>query len=92
MRKLSCFIALDDIHSFENILWKTCRGRVLYWGAVGMNSLGDHVSPTLALLAPVYALWQHPSTLIVALARTSAASRVARPYGLHSGTNRRSCV
>ncbi len=66
MRKLSSFIALGDIHSFENILWNTCRGRVLYWGAVGTNSLGDHVSPTLALLAPIYALWQHPATLIVA--------------------------
>ena len=59
------FADISDVHIFENVLWNTVHGRILHSGMLGMNSLGDHVSPSLLVVAVVYGLWQSPITLIV---------------------------
>jgi uncharacterized membrane protein len=43
---------------------------------LGWNALGDHFSPALALLAPVYRLFPHAETLLVAQALLAAVSVV----------------
>ncbi|MHA3702769.1 DUF2079 domain-containing protein [Jatrophihabitans sp. YIM 134969] len=58
---------------------KTADGR--------FDLLGDHVTPVMALLAPAYREWPHPSTLIVAqavavgLAATVLARTAGRVFG-----------
>lgn len=59
------FADVADTYCFVNVFWNTCHGRFLYCGELGINSLGDHVSPTLALVAALYAVSQSVETLIV---------------------------
>ncbi|XVQ12651.1 DUF2079 domain-containing protein [Spirillospora sp. CA-255316] len=57
----------------------------------GFNLLGDHFHPVLALLAPLYWVWPHPGTLLVAQAALIAVSVVPvgrfaiRRLGLRAG-------
>ncbi len=55
-----------DTARFENILWHTLRGRIGWESIDRVNHLGVHFSPTLYLLLPFYALYQHATTLLVA--------------------------
>lgn len=56
-----------DTARFENDLWHTLRGRIGWESIDRVNHLGVHFSPTLLLLLlPVYALYQHATTLLVA--------------------------
>ena len=79
-RQHFAFADLSDIHIFENVLWNTVHGRVLHSGMMGMNSLGDHVSPSLLLLAPVYAVYPRAATLIL-LQRVLFAASALLLYG-----------
>ena len=76
IRRHNGFVDVGDTHIFENMLWNTCHGEFLRWGMVGINALGDHMSPTLFLLAPAYALYQHPVTLILVQRALLAGSAI----------------
>ena len=55
-----------DLGIFNQAVWNTLHGDFLYSSLKGgICLLGDHVSPLLALIAPVYAFWQKPEMLIV---------------------------
>ncbi len=54
-----------DLGIFVQAVWNTTQGDFLYSSIKGgICLLGDHFSPVLALLAPVYALWPEPESLI----------------------------
>jgi len=55
-----------DLGIFAQVVWNTLQGDLLYSSIKGgISYLGDHVSPVLVLLAPLYALWPHPETLLI---------------------------
>jgi len=66
---------LWDEGLFTNILWMTLHGRILGTEMYNGSYLHNHFSPSLALLALLYAPWQHPVWLscIRALTTTSGA-------------------
>ncbi|MCS7002126.1 MAG: DUF2079 domain-containing protein, partial [Dehalococcoidia bacterium] len=59
-----------DLAIFDQAIWNTSRGR---WFAVSIKLedltnpilLGDHFSPALALLAPVYWVWSDVRALLI---------------------------
>lgn len=56
-----------DMAIFSQAIWNTVHGNFLYSSIKGgICLLGDHVSPILALLAPLYAIWPNPSSLLLA--------------------------
>jgi uncharacterized membrane protein len=55
-----------DLGIFSQALWTTLHGDFLCSSLKGgICLLGDHVSPLLAALAPLYALWPDPRLLII---------------------------
>lgn len=63
-----------DLGIFAQAVWNTTRGDWLYSSIKGgINLLGDHVSPILFLIAPLYAFWPDPKLLIL-LQAVSVAS------------------
>ena len=80
LRRHYAFVEITDGHIFENILWNTCHGRILHWGMVGINSLGNHLSPSMLLVAPAYAVYHSPVTLILVQRVLLAASAVVLYY------------
>lgn len=55
-----------DLGIYANVVWNTGHGR-LFWDSIkGVNFLGDHFSPGLALLAPLLRLWPDAAALTVA--------------------------
>ena len=80
LRRHYGFVEIADTHIFENILWNTCHGKILHWGMVGINSLGNHMSPSMLLVAPAYAVCQSPVTLILVQRVLLAASAVVFYY------------
>ena len=62
-----------DLGIFAQAVWNTLQGDFLYSSLKGgICLLGDHVSPLLALTAPVYALWPDPRCLILLQVLVSA--------------------
>ncbi len=55
-----------DLGIHANMLWNTAHGRWFWDSIKGVNYLGDHFSPSLALLAPLLRLWPDASVLCVA--------------------------
>ena len=75
---LTCDAALGtrafDLGIFAQAIWNTLQGDFLYSSIKGgICLLGDHVSPLLALISPVYALWPDSRSLIVLQVLISAA-------------------
>ncbi len=55
-----------DLGIFAQAVWNTVKGDWLYSSIKGgISLLGDHVSPILILIAPLYALWPDPKLLIL---------------------------
>lgn len=54
-----------DLGIFENVLWNTLQGDVLYSSILGRHFFGEHVSPILLLLVPAYGIWQDPRLLLI---------------------------
>jgi len=55
-----------DLGVFAQALWNTTQGDFLYSSLKGgICLLGDHFSPLLVLLAPVYKIWPDPRILLV---------------------------
>lgn len=64
-----------DFAIFAQAIWNTWKGHFLYSSIKGgICLLGDHVSPILALFAPLYGLWKDPSVLLVFQACASASA------------------
>ena len=58
-----------DFAIFAQAIWNTWHGNFLYSSIKGgICLLGDHVSPFLALLAPLYGIWNDPVVLLLAQA------------------------
>jgi uncharacterized membrane protein len=53
-----------DTARFESTFWNTLRGRIAWDSPDGINYLGNHFTPSLALLLPVYAVFPHGTTLL----------------------------
>ncbi|MCB9730551.1 MAG: DUF2079 domain-containing protein [Deltaproteobacteria bacterium] len=64
--------SLIDLGLFYE-LYDNPQGRLLYSPTLGMSFLGEHFSPTLALLWPLVALVRTPVTLLAIQAATIAA-------------------
>ena len=55
-----------DLAVFAQAVWNTTQGDFLYSSIKdGICLLGDHFSPILVLVTPLYYLWQDPQLLIV---------------------------
>jgi len=73
-----------DLGIFAQAVWNTLQGDFEYSSIKGgINLLGDHVSPILALLAPFYGLWPNPQNLILIQAVASAACLFLIAYLAH---------
>ncbi len=55
----------NDVAAFDQSLWYFIHGNGFYNSIEAMNHLGVHASPILVLLAPLYALFPSPVTLII---------------------------
>lgn len=53
-----------DFASEHIILWNTLHGRWLYYPFLEQNIFGAHLFVVIWLLLPIYALCQHPLTLL----------------------------
>lgn len=62
----------NDVAVFDQSLWWLLHGRGLYNSLEQTSHLGIHWSPVLFLLAPVYALFPSPVTLILCQAAAGA--------------------
>ncbi len=83
--------ATVDLGIFKEALWSTLHGRVMYSPTVGYSFLGEHFSPVLFLLVPLYAL--SPTSGCLLVVQTAAVSLAAWPVyllgrdlGLRRGT------
>lgn len=54
-----------DLAIINNVFWNSLHGS-WWWSAIqGHSYLGDHFTPILILLLPIYALWQSPEILLI---------------------------
>lgn len=65
-----------DTAIFDQAVWKYSHFRSPYITVNALNALGDHFSPIVALLAPLYWIWPDPRMLLIAQAVLIAASIV----------------
>ena len=54
-----------DLGLHAQVFWNTSHGRLFASSIEVNNYLGDHISPIILLLAPLYRLWPDPSGLLV---------------------------
>lgn len=62
-----------DLAYFSQVFWNTVHGRPFSQSLHPHLSLGDHAELIILLLAPAYALWQDPRTLLLLQAGALAA-------------------
>lgn len=55
----------NDVATFDQSLWYFLHGKGFYNSIENKNHFAIHNSPILFLLAPIYALWQTPVTIII---------------------------
>lgn len=82
--------ATVDLGIFKEALWNTLHGRVLFSPTVGYSFLGEHFSPVLFLLVPLYAL--SPTSECLLLLQVGAITLSAWPLyllGVDLGLGRR---
>ena len=67
-----------DLGLHAQVFWNTSQGRLFASSIEVKNYLGDHVSPIILLLAPIYRLWPDPAWLLIlqAVALASGALRL----------------
>jgi uncharacterized membrane protein len=53
-----------DYAKYTNMVWNTANGHPFAWGLTG-NYLQTHLSFSLAFIAPLFLLWDHPALLLV---------------------------
>ncbi|MEZ4392185.1 MAG: DUF2079 domain-containing protein [Polyangiales bacterium] len=76
-RDRALWSATVDLGIFKEALWNTLHGRPMYSPTVGYSFLGEHFSPVLFLLAPLYAL--SPTSECLLIVQTVAISASAWP-------------
>jgi uncharacterized membrane protein len=54
-----------DLGLHAQVIWNTSQGRLFASSIEVTNYLGDHVSPIIVLLAPLYRLWPDPRGLLI---------------------------
>ncbi|MFI5346715.1 MAG: DUF2079 domain-containing protein [Elusimicrobiota bacterium] len=59
-----------DLGIYANVLWNTAHGDLFRDSIKGVNFLGDHFSPGMALLAPLLRVW--PDAVVLSLAQSAA--------------------
>lgn len=69
-----------DFGIYDQAVWLLSRGLRPFSTIMGMNVFGDHVSPLLLLLAPLYRLWADARLLLVV--QTAALALGALPVYL----------
>ena len=62
-----------DLGLHAQVFWNTSQGRLFASSIEVNNYLGDHVSPIILLLAPIYRLWPDPRGLLILQAITLAS-------------------
>lgn len=62
-----------DLGLHAQVIWNTSQGRLFASSVEVDNYLGDHVSPMILLLAPLYWLWPDPRALLIVQATAVAA-------------------
>jgi len=55
-----------DLGYYDQLLWNITRGNGPLVSLPEMNAWGDHLSPIMYLLAPLYLIWSTPVLLLVA--------------------------
>jgi len=70
LRHWSFHSTASDLAVFDQVLWNTVHGRFMestlsLARCVPHSFFGDHFSPALLLIVPLYAVFPHPETLIV---------------------------
>lgn len=53
-----------DLAIFNQLMWNTIHGNFLYSSIRGGIIFKDHIFAILLLLSPIYAIFQHPATLL----------------------------
>ncbi len=86
-RDRALWSATIDLGIFKEALWHTLHGRVMYSPTVGYSFFGEHFTPIMFLLAPLYALWPTSACLLTVQSLAVSASawplyRLARELGL----------
>ena len=54
-----------DLARFDQAIWNTMRGRVLFSTILNQSILGNHFSPFLALLSPLFLIWDDIKVLFL---------------------------
>ncbi len=66
VRHLSLNTAGFDLGVFDQAVWNTLNGKMLFSSLRGdMNLLGDHFEPILLVFVPFYKLWPTPLVLVI---------------------------
>ena len=53
-----------DTGNYSNLAWGVLHGQGFYGSVLGRHHLGEHFSPVMALVAPLYLLWQSAYVLM----------------------------
>lgn len=64
--KFRAFSTLQDLAYYSHAMWHTVHGKILYTtlSNQGYNTLGNHMTPILVLLAPFFYVFPSPGTLL----------------------------
>ena len=54
-----------DLARFDQAIWNTLHGRLLFSSILNRSILGDHFSPFLALLSPLFLIWNDVKVLFL---------------------------
>lgn len=63
-----------DLGLFANVLWNTLHGRFLFNSLTGASYGGDHFSPLLPVLSPLFLLWKNAAVLLLVQTGALAAA------------------
>lgn len=65
-RHLSFNSGAFDLGIFDQVIWNTLHGSPLYSSILGnRHFFGEHFSPILLLISPLYLIYEHPITLLI---------------------------
>ncbi|MEA3335914.1 MAG: DUF2079 domain-containing protein [Chloroflexota bacterium] len=65
-----------DLGLHSQVFWNTSQGRPFASSVEVENYLGDHVSPIILILAPIYWLWPDPRALLILQAAALALAAI----------------
>ncbi len=54
-----------DLGTYDQLIWLASRGKPLYSSFMELHFFGDHLTPSLVLLAPLYWLWDNVIILLI---------------------------